>query len=168
MFKPKSAAGLSLVLFTAAFVACPSSASAGEKGKFQGHAVLEGTKFTEYKAIEGHPLKSMWVGELDGLIFYTSGTSQLDRMLDRAHYFIVSVGDGAGNSYCAKTFTTKDGSKLYLRCEGKANPTGATGTVTILGGTGPFSGMKGKGKFNFVTVTDRVFWDDIEWDWETP
>src|SRR5271156_3312012 len=128
MFKPKSAAGLSLVLFAAAFVVCPPSASAGEKGKFQGHAVLEGTKFTEYKAIEGHPLKSMWVGELDGLIFYTSGTSALDRMLDRAHYFIVSVGDGAGNSYCAKTFTTKDGYKLYLRCEGKANPTGATGT----------------------------------------
>ena len=28
--------------------------------------------------------------------------------------------------------------------------------------------LKGKGKFNFVAVTDRVFWDDVEWSWETP
>ena len=54
MFKPKSAAGLSLALVAAALVALPSSASAGEKGKFQGHAVLEVTKFTEYKTMEGH------------------------------------------------------------------------------------------------------------------
>lgn len=26
----------------------------------------------------------------------------------------------------------------------------------------------GKGIFNLVGVTDRVSWDDIEWDWETP
>ena len=43
-------------------------AQAGERGKFVGHAVLEVTKFTEYKAIEGHPMKSAMAGELDGLI----------------------------------------------------------------------------------------------------
>ena len=35
-------------------------------------------------------------------------------------------------------------------------------------GTGPFAGIKGKGKFNVVGVSPVVNWDDIEWDWETP
>ncbi len=61
-----------------------------------------------------------------------------------------------------------DGHKLHARCESRATPTGSAGTVLLLGGTGPFNGIKGKGKFNFVGVTDRVFWDDIEWEWETP
>ena len=67
-----------------------------------------------------------------------------------------------------KTFTTKEGHKLFARCDSKATPNGGAGTVTVLGGTGPFTGIKGKGKFNVVFVTDRVCWDDIEWDWETP
>jgi hypothetical protein len=145
-----------------------ATAIAGERGKFVGHAVLESTKFAEHKALEGHPMKSAMSGELDGLIFHNGSNSALDRMLDRAHYHVVWVGDGGGGGYCLKTFTTKEGHKLFARCDSKANPTGATGTVTLLGGTGPFSGIKGKGKFNFVGVTDRVSWDDIEWDWETP
>jgi hypothetical protein len=151
----------------AALLTAPTIAAA-EKGHFQGHAVLESIKFTEYKTMEGHPMKSAMVGELDGLIFLTGNGSTLDKMLDRAHYHVVGVGDGAGGGYCMKTFTAKDGSKLFARCDSKATPTGAAGTVTLLGGTGAFNGIKGKGKFNFVGVTDRVFWDDIEWDWETP
>ena len=149
-------------------VAALQPAMAGERGKFQGHAVLEVTKFTEYKTMDGHPMKSAMAAELDGLIFHNGGNSALDRMLDRAHYHVVSVGDGGGGGYCMKTFTTKDGHKLFARCDSKANPNGATGTVTILGGTGPFTGIKGKGKFNYVAVTDQVAWDDIEWEWETP
>jgi hypothetical protein len=144
------------------------SAFAGERGKFQGHAVLESTKFTEYKTMDGHPMKSAMAGEVDGLIFNSGGTTSMDRMLDRAHYHVVCVGDGGGGGYCMKTFTVKEGHKLFARCESKATPTGAVGTVVLLGGTGPFTGIKGKGKFNFVGVTDRVFWDDMEWEWETP
>ena len=144
------------------------AANAGERGKFVGHATLNSTKFTEYKAMEGHPMKSAMSGELDGLIFHNGGGSSLDRLLDRAHYHVVWVGDGGGGGYCLKTFTTKEGHKLFARCDSKANPTGATGVVTLLGGTGPFTGIKGKGKFNFVGVTSAVNWDDIEWEWETP
>ena len=150
------------VLLTAPMIA------AADKGHFQGHAVLESTKFTEYKTMDGHPMKSAMAGELDGLIFLTGSGSTLDKMLDRAHYHVVWVGDGTGGGYCMKTFTAKDGSKLFARCDSKASPTGSVGTVTLLGGTGPFNGIKGKGKFNYVGVTDRVAWDDIEWDWETP
>lgn len=141
---------------------------AGERGKFVGHAVLEVVKFTDYKTMEGHPMKSAMAGELDGLIFHNGGNSALDKMLDRAHYHVVFAGDGGGGGYCMKTFTTKEGHKLFARCDSKANANGATGTVTLLGGTGPFTGIKGKGKFNYVAVTDRVAWDDIEWEWETP
>jgi hypothetical protein len=154
-------------LAAAALLAGPI-AEAGERGKFVGHAVLQPTKFTEYKTLDGHPMKSAMSGELEGLIFHNGSSSALDKMLDRAHYHVVWVGDGAGGGYCMKTFTTKDGNKLYARCDSKATSTGSVGTVTVLGGTGPFTGIKGKGKFNFVGVTERVFWDDIEWEWETP
>lgn len=145
----------------------PMSASA-DKGRFQGHAVLESTQFTEIKAMEGHPMNSAMAGELDGLVFHNGGGSTLDRLLDKAHYHVAWVGDGGGSSYCMKTFTASDGSKLFARCEGKASATGSTGIIILLGGTGAFDGIKGKGKFNFVGVTSRVFWDDIEWEWETP
>lgn len=157
-----------IALAGAAILVGAVGASAGERGKFVGHAVLNSTKFTEYKALDGHPMKSAMSGELDGLIFLTSGGAALDRMLDRAHYHVVWVGDGGGGGYCLKTFTTKEGHKLFARCDSKASATGSTGVVTLLGGTGPFTGIKGKGKFNFVGVTPVVNWDDIEWEWETP
>lgn len=150
----------------AGLIAIPVSASA-DKGVFKGHAVLEMTQFFQVKAMEGHPMKSAMAGELDGLVFHNGGGSTLNQLLDKAHYHVAWVGDGAGGGYCMKTFTAKDGSKLFARCESKATPTGSTGTITLLGGTGAFAGIKGKGKFNFVGVTDRVFWDDIEWTWET-
>jgi len=143
-------------------------AHAGERGSFKGHAVLNSTKFAEFKAMDGHPMKAAMAGELDGLIFHDGGGGALDRMLDRAHYHVAWVGDGAGGGYCLKTFTTKDGHKLFARCDSKATPTGSAGTVTLLGGTGPFTDIKGKGRFNFVGVTPVVNWDDIEWEWETP
>jgi hypothetical protein len=168
MFKRRCAAGPSLALVAAVLVALPLSVAAGETGKYQGHAVLEVTKFTEYKTMEGHPMKSAMAGEMDGLIFSNGSNSALDRMLERAHYHVVFVGDGGGGGYCMKTFTTQEGHKLFARCDSKATPKGGAGTVTLLGGTGPFTGIKGKGKFNVVFVTDRVSWDDIEWEWETP
>jgi len=157
-----------LCLAAGALLTLSATAFAGERGKFVGHAVLEVTKFTEYKTMEGHPMKSAMLGEMDGLIFHNGSNSALDRMLERANYHVVFVGDGGGGGYCMKTFTTKEGHKLFARCDSKATPNGGAGTVTVLGGTGPFTGIKGKGKFNVVFVTDRVCWDDIEWDWETP
>jgi hypothetical protein len=168
MLNPKCTAGLSTALAAAALFVLPLGASAGERGKFQGHAVLEVTKFTEYKTMEGHPMKSAMAGEMDGLVFHNGSSSALDHMLERAHYHVVFVGDGGGTGYCMKTFTTQEGHKLFARCDSKATPKGGAGTVTLLGGTGPFTGIKGKGKFNVVFVTDRVSWDDIEWEWETP
>jgi len=145
------------------------TAHAGERGKFQGHAVLNNTKFNEFKAPDGHPYKAAWSGEQEGLIFHNGGGKSLDRQLDRAHYIVQYVGDaGTGTGYCMKTFTTTEGHKLYARCDWKLNDKGSSGTVTLLGGTGPFAGITGSGKFNVVSVSPVVMWDDIEWNWETP
>ena len=169
MFNLKSIIRFSAALITAVVVTLPLSASAGEKGKFQGHASFNTTKFNEIKTPDGHPYKAAWSGEQEGLIFHNGGGNRLDKMLDRAHYIIQFVGDaGTGSGYCMKTFTTSEGHKLYARCDWKLNDKGSSGSVTLLGGTGPFSGIKGKGKFNVVGVSPVVSWDDIEWDWETP
>lgn len=145
-----------------------SGIACAERGKFAGHSVLNNTKFFEISTPEGHPYKTAWMGEQEGLLFHNGGGGKLDRLLDRAHYVVQFVGDATTGGYCMKTFTTTDGYKLFARCDYKDNDKGSIGTVTLLGGTGPFAGIKGKGKFNFVIVTPVVNWDDIEWDWETP
>ena len=146
------------------------SAIAGERGKFVGTSVLLVSKYNEYKASEGHPYKAAQSGEFEGLLFHLGSGKTLDKMLDRAHYIVQWVGDaGTGSGYCMKTFTTSEGHKLFARCDWKSSTEkGSAGVVTLLGGSGPFNGIKGKGKFNVVGVTDKVFWDDIEWEWETP
>jgi hypothetical protein len=155
-------------ILLAVLLAIPMVAAA-EKGRFQGHASFNNTKFNEIKTPEGHPYKAAWSGEQEGLIFHNGGGSRLDKMLDRAHYIIQFVGDaGTGTGYCMKTFTTAESHKLFARCDWKLTDKGSSGSVTLLGGTGPFSGIKGKGKFNVVSVSPVVSWDDIEWEWETP
>jgi len=140
-----------------------------KSGHFQGHAVLLNMKHSDMKTPEGHPYKGTFTGEQEGLIFHNGGGGALDKMLDRAHYIVQYVGDaGTSSGYCVKTFTTKDKHQLYARCDWKGTSTGSAGTVTLLGGTGPFAGIKGEGKFNFVSVSERVNWDDIEWEWELP
>ncbi len=41
-------------------------------------------------------MKSAMAGELDGLIFHNGGGSALDKMLDRAHYHVVSLSETRG------------------------------------------------------------------------
>src|SRR5262249_48548718 len=84
-------AGIVGALIVAMTVGGPALA---EKGTFKGHAVLNNTKFNEFKTPDGHPYKAAWSGEQEGLIFYNGTGSALDRMLDRAHYIVEYVGDG--------------------------------------------------------------------------
>jgi hypothetical protein len=142
---------------------------AGDKGHYRGHAVLLNMKFSEQKTSDGHPYKALWQGEQEGLIFSNSTDSPFDKLLDKAHYLVQFVGDaGTASGYCTKTFTTKEGDKLFGRCDWKGSDQGSSGSVTLLGGTGKFAGVKGSGKFSFHTVTPVVNWDDIEWHWEIP
>jgi hypothetical protein len=81
--------------------------------------------------------------------------------MDKAHYVVQWEGDGGGTCYCMKTFATQEGHNILARCDSVGSPRGSTGTITLPVGTGPFTGIKGKG--NCAAATERVFWDDIEW-----
>jgi hypothetical protein len=136
--------------------------AAGEKGKFRGLAVLVSMQFQQVKGLEGHPGGAQMVGELDGVIF---NDHQLP-FLDKAHYQVVWKGDSAGGT-CFKTFAMPDG-KVFARCEGKPTPTGHQGTVELMGGTGRYAGIKGKGNFYLTNVSERTMWDVLEWEYEIP
>jgi hypothetical protein len=136
---------------------------AAEKGTFRGLAVLVMTKFNEIKTPEGHPKKALWQGEQEGLVFNEGG------ILDKALYTVQFEGDGGSQTgVCYKTFTTAPNDKVFARCEWKLVSGVSTGTLTLLGGTGRYAGIKGSGKFKVVNVSDKVAWDLLEWDYELP
>ena len=98
---------------------------------------------------------SVMQGELEGAIFNDERKGFLDKALYQVHW----VGDGTGYSYCFKTFTVKDGDKVFARCESKGIVNGAEeGTVTLIGGTGRYNGIKGKGTYRFSDIAGKVHW----------
>jgi hypothetical protein len=158
----KAGPALAAMLLIAGAIAAPTSAGAGEKGKFRGLAVLVNTQFQQIKALEGHPGGAQMQGEMDGLVF----NDQRQPFLDKAHYQVIWKGDSMGSS-CFKSFTMPDG-KVFARCEGKPTAGGAEGSVVLMGGTGRYAGIKGKGNFYVTFVSDQVLWDVLEWEYEIP
>jgi hypothetical protein len=152
---------LALALLGAAVA---TSVRAGEKGHFQGLAVVMNTQFQMVKAADGHPGQSVMMGEMEGLVF----NDLRQPFLDKAHYHVAWKADGQGNGDCFKTFTVSSGDKVFATCAGAAVQGGYEGTVQLVGGTGKFSGIKGKGRYKLVNVTERVMWDVLEWDYEIP
>jgi hypothetical protein len=142
--------------------AAPSIGWAAEKGKFRGMAVLMNVQFQEIKALEGHPGGPQMAGEMDGLVF----NDNRQPFLDKAHYQVIWSGNNTGGP-CFKSFTMPDG-KVFARCDGKPTPTGFEGTLMLMGGTGRYAGIKGNGNFVLTTVSDRVMWDVLEWEYEIP
>jgi hypothetical protein len=152
----------SALLLCAAALGLVSPALAGEKGKFRGTAVLVSTQFQQVKGLEGHPGGAQMVGQLDGLIF----NDNKQPFLDKALYQVVWKADTGGGN-CFKSFTTSEG-KVFARCDGRNTATGSEGTVTLIGGTGRYVGIKGKGTFLLTNVSDTVMWDVLEWEYEVP
>jgi hypothetical protein len=104
-------------------------------------------------------------GEQEGLVF----NDERKPFLDKAHYIVEYVGDaGTATGYCFKTFTMKDGDQVVARCDWRGQEGGSAGTVTILGGTGKYAGIRGKGTFKFTSVSPVVNWDILEIDYEFP
>lgn len=145
-------------------LALAGSAQAAESGHFRGLAVLTNTQFQMLKTADGHPGSAVMMGEMDGLVF----NDLKQAFLDKAHYQVVWKGDGQGNGDCFKTFTMANGDRVYASCAGKAVQGGYEGIVQLLGGTGRYNGIKGKGTYKLVNVSDRVMWDLLEWDYELP
>jgi hypothetical protein len=140
----------------------PLPASAAEKGKFRGLAVLVNTQFQQTKALDGHPGGAQMIGEMDGVVF----NDERQPFLDKAHYQVVWKGDATGGT-CFKTFAVPDG-KVFARCEGKPTATGFEGIVVLMGGTGRYAGIKGKGNYYFTSVSPSAAWDVLVWEYEIP
>jgi hypothetical protein len=140
----------------------PQPVAAAEKGKFRGLAALVNTQFQQTKALEGHPGGTQMIGEMDGVVF----NDERQPVLDKAHYEVVWKGDATGGS-CFKTFTMPDG-KVFARCEGKPTATGFEGIVVLMGGTGRYAGIKGKGNYYFTSVSPSAAWDVLVWEYEIP
>jgi hypothetical protein len=155
------AVGLAALCVTGAALP-PLPALAGEKGKFRGLAVLVNTQFEQIKALDGHPGGAQMVGEMDGVVF----NDQRQPFLDKAHYQVIWRADGSGGS-CFKSFTMPDG-KVFARCEGKPTANGSEGIVVLMGGTGRYAGIKGKGNFYLTNVSPAAMWDVLEWEYEIP
>lgn len=156
-------AGLGLAAVSLLAVAA-APAGAAERGTFRGTAVLLNTQFQQIKAPEGNPGAAVMMGEMEGLIFNDAKKP----FLDKAHYHVVWKGDGRGNGDCFKTFTMPNGDKLFASCAGKATGSGFEGTVELLGGTGAYTGARGRGIYKLTNVSERVMWDVLEWDYELP
>lgn len=145
-------------------VAAVFAVDAAERGKFKGRSVLVSTQFHEIKAPEDNPAKAVQIGELDGVLFNDTGKT----FLDKAHYQVVWKGDGNGAGECFKTFTDSMG-KVFANCVGQSGDNGEEqGTITLVGGTGAYSGIKGKGFFKLKMISDRTMWDIVEFDYEIP
>ncbi|MCW5622202.1 MAG: hypothetical protein KIS79_13935 [Burkholderiales bacterium] len=137
---------------------------AAERGKFKGRSVLVSVQFHEINAPEGNPAKAVQIGELDGVLFNDTGKT----FLDKAHYQVVWKGDGNGAGECFKTFTDSAG-KVFANCVGRTGDNGEEqGTITLVGGTGAYAGIKGKGVYKLKMVSERAMWDVIEFDYEIP
>ena len=140
----------------------PQPAAAAEKGKFRGLAVLVSTQFQQTKALDGHPGGAQMVGEMDGVVF----NDERQPFLDKAHYQVVWKGDATGGT-CFKTFAMPDG-QVFARCEGKPTATGWEGIVVLMGGTGRYAGIKGKGNYYLTNVSPTAMWDVLVWEYEIP
>jgi hypothetical protein len=158
----KNKLGFVLLAVTVGAFGCGTTASAAERGKFRGLAVLVNTTFQQVKGLEGHPGGPQMIGQMDGVVF----NDQRQPFLDKAHYEVIWKADSAGGS-CFKSFTMSDG-KVFARCEGRNTSSGSEGTVILIGGTGRYAGIKGKGTFNLTSVSDSAMWDVLEWEYEIP
>lgn len=140
------------------------NADAEERSTFKGRAVLVSTQFQEIKAPEGNPAEAVQIGELDGVLFNDTGKS----FLDKAHYQVVWKGDGNGAGECYKTFTDSAG-KVFANCVGQTGDNGEElGTITLVGGTGAYAGITGKGSYRLKMISDRTMWDIVEFEYEIP
>ena len=153
-----------LSLFALSFALNPGSpAWAGDKGKFKSHAVLVTTK-QETAKVADKPDHSILYAEMDGVNISNDG----GKFLNGARYQLIYLSDSGGMvSGGYKTFTETDGSKAFAKFkDNDGDPN--NGTFEFIGGTGKYTGIKGKGAWKYTTVADTVGMDEFEGEYELP
>ncbi|MCG3201222.1 MAG: hypothetical protein NFCOHLIN_01088 [Gammaproteobacteria bacterium] len=142
-----------------------TSALAGEKGKIRSRASLVTIKFEQAK-VEDQAEHVVMYGEMDGVLF----TEPSGGFLDKARYQVVYLSDSSGMvSGGYKTFTTADGAKVFAKfTDTEMAPPVYKGTFELIGGTGKYQGIKGKGTWTYTSVSDSAAWDEMEGEYELP
>ena len=81
----------------------------------------------------------------------------------------LNVKTGKGHASGCDIMTDKDGDKVIHRWEGGPGESGQwEGTVTFIGGTGKWKGIKGKGTWVWHDVPPKQGYGDNEWVVEFP
>ncbi|HEX6840747.1 MAG TPA: hypothetical protein VF113_04435 [Stellaceae bacterium] len=157
------AAALGSAAVAAAIAASPP-AVAEETGHWEGKGVLVVSSRTMLK-VEDSANHSVSLTEWDGAIFNGQGKS----FLDKARYQVVAPVDTAGARGGYKTFSERDGSKVFAKFIGtEAKPPEFRGTFEFTGGTGKYEGITGNGTFHLVMVSDKAAWDELVGDYKLP
>jgi hypothetical protein len=128
------------------------------------HALAEPAKSGEYKGLfgwltigktytikEGHAL---FVGEFSGTFFNDSGEGTFLHKSAVAcpgsYEFNFDDKRGIASGFCI--VTDRDGDKAFLQWNCQGDTVECPGTFTWIGGTGKYTGLSGKNKFNGVLV----------------
>jgi hypothetical protein len=149
--------GLFLVmLLSVSFVLLPGVSAADEHEYRAVYHVQKGEKM-EVGDVPGHVVG---VSETTGLIFITKGPGSGEIGMRKAITSFDSVkGKGPFTGYYGYTFS--DGSTMFTKAIGTATSVDGgkratyEGTYEVIGGTGKFAGMKGKGTFKGEGVGPR-------------
>jgi hypothetical protein len=138
-------------------------AAAEESGQWFGRAVIVTLSSKTVKA-QDRADHTLSVSETDGVVFNAEGKP----FLDKARYQIVDYTDGA-TRIGYKTFTEKDGSKVFAKYTLKeVKLPDLRGVFEFTGGTGKYEGITGGGEYHVVIVSDTAAWDELRGEYKIP
>jgi hypothetical protein len=139
---------------------------AGEKGKFRCRGMIMSTKANAME-VPINPAHSFVQGETDGVVLNETGGTFLDQARYQVFYMYDMIGqNGKGDGY--KVFTLSDGSQIHARYQGEQKGTTETGTFTFIGGSGKYQNVKGQGTFHLTYITETLYVDRLEGEYELP
>jgi hypothetical protein len=161
---------MSTVVVVVAIALCLTmvgSAAAGQKQR--GRNTFYTTKWHQFEVgdSEGHVVA---LYESIGIHTNVTGKSFGDGWPIRLVGFSeFNTKTGTGHCFGYDEFTDNEGDKVFQRWEGKLGADGKwAGTVTFIGGTGKWTGIKGKGTWKYHALPPSQGYGDNEWDIEFP
>jgi len=148
-------------------IAFIGDALAGEKFKIR--TVFHSIK-SEQIAVPGEEGHVVGVGEVKGIASVLEGNALAPGKF--CHYvnsFDMNTKTGVGSSRVYGDTTDADGDIYYWLSEGKfVEGKYWKGKMTIVGGTGKYQGLQGKGTYTSHSVAPGQSYSDGEWEWEWP
>jgi hypothetical protein len=155
-----------IALITLAFgVTLIGDALAGEKVKFRDNLVVMKWEQIEVGDREGHTIA---LYQAKGIISNSEGKPFLDRWAITDSGLMDSdskANSGTGHGH--EVLTDRDGDKIFIKWE-VTTGAGIRGTHEIVGGTGKWQGIRGKGTCSADLLSPVQYYSDAEMDIEFP